>query len=279
MDTLHFERYEYKYLIPEERAEAVRRFIRPYVELDKHAAVTPNRRYTIHNIYLDTPDLDLYNACVNGAPDRYKLRIRWYDDQAKGPFFFEVKRKVRQVIVKDRARVSLQDFHALIRGEPLSIPEGPSFDNLTGFRARASLVGAAPTVLSRYTREPYESVFGDYARLTLDRAMCFQPARGYELPEDPRAWTYVDAAWATGGVRCATVVELKFTRDFPRWMSDLVAEFDLQRIGYSKYVSSIFRRLDLSHGGMDFDRKAVWSGAPAKAPIHRPSRAVLPEPG
>src|SRR6185369_4472668 len=197
MDTLHFERYEWKYAVPEDRSEEIRRFIRPYVALDPHAAHAPDARYTIYNLYLDTPNLDLYNACVRDAVDRYKLRIRWYDAAAKGPFFFEVKRKIRDVIVKDRARVTLDDFKALLRGETMSITEAPSLDHLTGFRARTSLIGAVPAMLTRYTREPYESVFGEYARITLDRAMCWQPAQGYELPGNPRAWTYTDAAWAT----------------------------------------------------------------------------------
>lgn len=279
METLHLERYEYKYAVPDDRTDAVRRFIRPYAALDKYAEKAQDRRYTIHNLYLDTPNLDLYQACINGDLDRCKLRIRWYDDEAEGPFFFEVKRKIRQVIVKDRVRVSRDEFRAILRGEPVSIPGGPSADNLTAFRARVALIGAVPTICSRYTREPYESVFGDYARLTLDRAMCFQPARDYELPEDPRDWTYVDAAWATEGIRCATVLELKFTRDFPRWMSDLVAEFDLQRIGFSKYTASIFRRLDASQGGMDFDRHATIWGGPTGARALSSNRLVLPESG
>jgi hypothetical protein len=279
MDTLHFERYEWKYAVPEDRSEAIRRFIRPYVALDPHAVHAPDHRYTIYNIYLDTPNLDLYQACLNDALDRYKLRIRWYDADAKGPFFFEVKRKIRDVIVKDRARVSLDDFRALLRGEPLSIPEGPSLDHLTSFRARTSLIGAVPTLISRYTREPYESAFGEYARLTLDRAMCWQPVRGYELPGDPRAWTYADAAWATCGVRCAAVLELKFTRDFPRWMSDLVAQFDLQRIGFSKYVSSVTQRLDTSHGGRDFDRRAALGGTFGATRAAAAPLTAFPHPG
>jgi hypothetical protein len=273
MDTLHFERYEYKYVIPDDRTDAIRRFIRPYVTLDEHAAKSPDRRYTIHNLYLDTPNLDLYQACINGAVDRCKLRIRWYDDLAQGPFFFEVKRKIRQVIVKDRAKVFLGDCQALLQGKPMSAREGPSADNLTAFRAQVSLVGAVPTIFSRYTREAYESVFGEYARLTLDRAMCYQPARSCELREDPRGWIYADAAWATEGIRSATVLELKFTRDFPRWMSDLVAEFDLQRVGFSKYLASIFHRLDSSHGGMDFDRQAMFPPGRATSPL----RPVLPQ--
>ena len=230
------------------------------------------------NLYLDTANFDLYMASLTDQVDRYKLRIRWYGEGIAGPYFFEVKRKVRQVIVKDRARVSRDDFRALLRGEPISIPDGPSFDNLTAFRSRVSLRGAEPVLMTRYTREPYESVFGEYARLTLDRAMCFQPARGYDVREDPRAWTYSDASWATAGVRCAAVLELKFTRDFPRWMSDLVAEFDLQRIGYSKDVSSTFYRLNTSHGGMDYGRQSATGGLrTARTPSVPPVYTALPQ--
>src|SRR5213078_2132735 len=120
--------------------------------------------------------------------------IRWYDEKALGPFYVEVKRKIRNVVVKDRARVSLEEVRALLRGDRVAAPEGPAFQALAAVRDQMSLRGVVPTVCSRYTREPYESLFGDYARLTLDRAMCYQPARSFDLPEEPRAWTYVDAA-------------------------------------------------------------------------------------
>jgi hypothetical protein len=131
--------------------------------------------------------------------------------------------------------------------------------------------GMIPCLFSRYTREPYESIFGDYARLTFDRAMCYQRAQG--RAEDPRAWTYTDAAWETGGMRHAGVLELKFTREFPRWMADLVAEFELERVGYSKYVSAVRDRLDTEHGGRDFDRRATVWGASGVAP--RPAEVPM----
>ena len=261
MDTLHFERYEYKYLVPECAAEAVRRFIRPYVELDEHSAGSPNLQYTINNLYLDTPNLDLFMASMTDQVDRYKLRIRWYGEGIAGPYFFEVKRKIRSVIVKDRAKLSPSDYGAMQRGEPIALPEGPSLDNLTSFRNRMAQIGAAPALHVRYTREAYESVFGEYARLTFDRAMCWQSASGWSLKSDPRAWSYVDGPQDTRGVRCAALIELKFTRDFPRWMSDLVAEFDLERVGYSKYFVATHQRLDLAHGDVGFEQCAAMPGA------------------
>ncbi len=260
MDTLHFERYEYKYLVPEAWTEAIRRFIHPYVELDKHAARAPDRRYTIHSVYLDTPNLDLYTAAVRDEVDRFKLRIRSYDDDLNGPFFCEVKRKIRQVIVKDRALISRRDCDALLSGQPITLPAGASADNLAAFQERAVRTGAIPMLFSRYTREPYESVFGEYSRITFDRAMCFQMFAGAGFHEDPDAWTYIDGAGAMHGLPCAMVVELKFTRNFPRWMSDLVAEFDLERRRYSKFVSAVSHHLQSGFGGPDFQRHAWIDG-------------------
>jgi len=232
----------------------------------------PRGRYTIRNIYLDTPRLDLYTACVNDELDRFKLRIRWYGEEPKGPFFFEVKRKIRQVIIKDRAKISASDVRAILRGEPLSLPDGPTRDHLMAFLDRVVRHGMIPCLFSRYTREPYESIFGDYARITFDREMCFQRAQG--RGEDPRAWTYTDASWATGGMSRAGILELKFTREFPRWMADLVTEFELERVGYSKYVSAVHYRLDTQHGGRDFDRRAMVWGSTGDLP--QPEEAPLP---
>lgn len=238
-DTLHFERYEFKYFVPNDRLAEVRKFIRPYVQPDKHAAKNGTGRYTIQNIYLDTPGLDFFHDGVNGAPDRVKLRIRWYGDEAEEPFFFEVKRKIRRVIVKDRVRITRREFDAIVADGPLSLPDGPTRERLLNFADRATYSGAVPTVLVRYERDPFESVFGEYARITFDRAMCFQQARDFQIPGNPRGWTYVDAPWATGGIPNAAVLELKFTNEYPRWMSDLVSNFELERMGFSKYGSSI----------------------------------------
>jgi len=277
VDTLHFERYEYKYFVPEPLTSDVRRFIRPYVVADEHARRAAAGRYTIYNLYLDTPRFDLYDACVGGALDRFKLRIRWYDEAARGPFFFEVKRKIRQVVRKDRARVSFDELAAIARGDVPVLAYGRARDNLAAFLDRVALHGAEPCVLTRYTREAYESVFADYARLTFDRSMAFQPARGWRLPGDPRGWMYTDAARDTEAVRGATMIELKFTRAFPRWMSDLVAEFGLERVGYSKYIASVRATLETAHGLPDFERVAVARFAPAeprRAPHWRPIYAV-----
>lgn len=242
-DTLHFERYEYKYFVPHDRTEALRRFIQPYTRLDEHAARAADRRYSIHSVYFDTRKLDLYHASVDDQVDRYKLRVRWYDDAVAGPYFGEVKRKVRQVIVKDRARLAPSEAAALLQQRPDVRSGKRARTDVVGFEDRVVEIGAVPIVCLRYTREAYESVFGEYARITFDRAMCWQRIDGTGWSLQPRAWSYVDDARAMQGIRDAMLIELKFTRRFPRWMADLVAEFDLERRGFSKFVWSLSRQL------------------------------------
>lgn len=256
METLHFERYEWKYFVSEERAPDVRRFIAPYVRLDDHAARSPDRRYAIQSIYLDSPTLSLHRACVDDQPGRFKLRVRWYDEAARGPFFCEVKRKVRQVIVKTRAKVGRAAVESLLQGRRVDVPDGRSGEHLASFQDRSTRLGARPVLRMRYTREAYESVFGEYARITFDRAMCYQAIGDDPFGATPNGWIYVDAPFATDAVRCAMLIELKFTSRFPRWMSDLVAEFGLERCGFSKYVQAIGRQQARQAGGVELHRVA-----------------------
>lgn len=258
MNAQRFERFEYKYCIPEERVEEVRRFIAPYVVTDSHAAGRPGNRYTIYNVYLDTPALDLYWACEQDDVDRYKLRLRWYDAEGRGPVFFEVKRKVRQVIVKDRMAVSRDQLRSILRGEPHGFPEGAPDNPLDSFLDRMWSGGAVPQLLTRYNREPYESAFGDYARITFDRAMCHQRARGFDLRGDENSWTYVDSGALLGGEGPSTLIELKFGRLFPAWMSDLVRTFDLERVGFSKYAASVLYCVQYQSGAaLDRGRRSI----------------------
>src|SRR5215467_12516441 len=97
------QRREYKYLIDEGTADRVRRWIAGICAADRHAAATG--RYTIHTLYLDSLHLHVYRATIEGEPVRYKLRIRGYPDATDAPTFFEVKRRVDDVIAKTRVAV------------------------------------------------------------------------------------------------------------------------------------------------------------------------------
>jgi hypothetical protein len=85
----------------------------------------------------------------------------------------------------------------------------------------------------------------DYARVTFDRKLQFQPHSELSLVGDPRAWTSIDdpIAMRSTGARSASVLELKFGPVAPPWMWRLVQRLELQRLAFSKYTRSIDRWL------------------------------------
>ncbi len=261
MDALHFERLELKYFVPEARTDDVRRFIEPYVRADDFAAGMPGTRYAIHNVYLDTPRRDFYRACLEGAARRTKLRIRWYDEAASGPFFLEVKRKVDGVVVKDRVMATRDEVREVLDGRTPAAASTLDRGDWRSFLGRMTTTGATPVIRVQYTREAYESVFGEYARITFDRAIRFQEVLGDPLAEAPHAWGFADSAPSMKGIGRATVLELKVNVGaIPRWMSDLVRFFDLRRTGFSKYATSVGLATAAERGHADATRCAMVGG-------------------
>src|SRR4029450_9264383 len=98
-------RYELKYVIDEVTAARVRDFARCHLQRDEHSA--PEMRYShpIYSVYVDGPGLCLYRATCQGQLNRYKLRVRYYNENPWSPVFFEIKRRVHEAILKERAIV------------------------------------------------------------------------------------------------------------------------------------------------------------------------------
>ena len=75
-------RYELKYVIDGVTARGVRDFARSYLQRDEHAIAAMGYAYPIYSVYIDSPGLMLYHQTVQGQKNRYKLRVRYYDDKA-----------------------------------------------------------------------------------------------------------------------------------------------------------------------------------------------------
>ena len=98
-------RFELKYLIQESTAERVRDFVRCYLNMDENSVGKPDYSYPVHSLYLDSDSLEIYWRTVNGDKNRFKLRLRFYSDHPDTPIFFEVKRRMKDIILKQRGAV------------------------------------------------------------------------------------------------------------------------------------------------------------------------------
>ena len=109
IDATLTSRYECKYFVSEERARRIRDEIRPFLSLDPYSAQQERERYPVYSLYFDSPGFRLFQDTVEGARNRFKLRLRYYDAEGRGPVFAEVKKRNDQIVRKSRDL--LQDEH------------------------------------------------------------------------------------------------------------------------------------------------------------------------
>src|SRR5687767_1142961 len=121
-DKLQAQRFELKYIIADDVALAVRDFVSSYLENDEFGATLPNLSYPVHSLYLDSSDMKLYRATINGDKNRFKLRLRFYENRADAPVFFEIKRRMNNTISKQRGGVRRGAVDGLLSGQ-LPAPE------------------------------------------------------------------------------------------------------------------------------------------------------------
>ena len=110
-----------------------------------------------------------------------------------------IKRKINRVVVKSRARVPrdkwreelIMDPHRILDINFHSSREEYAF---LEFVRLARQIGARPVVLIRYTRESYISRVDEYARVTFDRKLLYQPTEKWDCWGDEGNWRPMDSA-------------------------------------------------------------------------------------
>ncbi len=236
------ERREFKYLIDASTANRLRAAIRPFCTLDPWAAKNPRGRYTIESLYLDTAGLSLFWANDHEQVDRIKMRARGYPEVAGSPVFFEVKRRINDIILKTRGRVPNAKWSRLLTDPAAPIPpEVTDKDRraVERFVAISRTMHLRPFTLVRYEREPYFSNIDDYARVTFDTCIRAQVATDMSFASRERGWRALDDAVTQRTLDSMIVLELKFTTHVPLWLVNIVERLGLTRRAFSKYGTAI----------------------------------------
>jgi hypothetical protein len=235
-DKMQLQRWELKYVIPQDLSLGVRDFVSGYLELDEYGAGRPNLSYTIHNLYLDSDDLKIYWGTINGDKNRYKLRLRFYEDNPHTPIFFEIKRRMNEAIIKQRGGVKRPAVDAVLGGQIPSPSELVSGDGrqLVAVQRFVELMihdRAKPRAHVSYQREAWISPHDNSVRVTMDRSVQISPefvTRFTEKMDHP-----------TNVFENLVILELKFTGRFPGWFKELVRVFNLKQGSASKYADGI----------------------------------------
>jgi hypothetical protein len=230
------QRFELKYLLSERTALAVRDFVSSYLELDEYCVSRPDLAYPIHSLYLDSRDLLTHQQTINGTKNRFKLRLRYYDDNPETPVFFEIKRRMNNCILKQRGGVRREAVPMLLAGQlpdpaHLVAREERQIVALQRFCQLVQELDAKPKLHVAYEREAYVPAEDNSARLTMDRRVRVQaqdaPILSTQMSRPAFVWPH------------QAVLELKFTNRFPDWFGELVRRFGLRPRGAAKYVDGV----------------------------------------
>jgi VTC domain len=231
-NQMQSQRFEHKYLLTETRALEIREFLTCHMELDEHAVGKPNFSYPVHSLYLDSDGLTTYWMTINGDKNRFKLRLRFYNDHPDSPVFFEIKRRMNNCILKQRGGVRKEAVPWLLSGqlpepEHLVSQDPKQLVALQRFFHLMQDLQAKPKVHVAYLREAWMHPENNSARVTFDRDVLAEPRpfshfrTGLKNPVRP--------------FRNEVILELKFTDRFPEWFRALVQHFDLFQCGAAKY--------------------------------------------
>lgn len=219
-------RFEIKYRVAADRAEAVRRWIVQTGHLVPDAfGEGGSAAYNVHSLYLDSRSGGIYRETRAGLQQRYKVRARCYDFLPNRKVFLEVKHRANEYMWKTRAEVGLADAVRVINGEPPQ--KARSTEALENFRALVDRRNLVPAAWVTYRRHAYVGGVRDLVRVTFDTRVHAAPPTG-DLSEPPR-W------YPLSEVEGIEIIELKYTGSYPAWTAEMVRRFDLERRSFSKF--------------------------------------------
>jgi len=209
--NLHFQRFEFKYYLPKNKADKIIPALLPHMNWDPYILARQEDYYQVNSLYFDSPDWGCFWDKESGLRDRKKLRYRFYNQDS--PVFLELKRKQDALVIKDRIDLDKQDNRQLL-------------NEINWFKTRNNM---RPKLFVRYKRKALIGKLDPRFRITFDYDIETQLTNS--LKPNSKKWTKV--------YKDGVVLELKYNNVLPSWFHKIIQKFNLDRIAYSKYCNSL----------------------------------------
>lgn len=233
-----FKRVEKKYLLTQAQYRAFREGMAPYTKPDRYS------RYTICNIYYDTPDFRLIRTSLEKPVYKEKLRVRSYGVPGlRDPVFVELKKKFEGVVYKRRITLEYREAARYLTGSPLGQP-GQISREIDWFLASYRPL---PAAFIGYDREAHAGAEDPELRITFDTNL-----RGRNWAVDLGAGDYGDLILPADTV----LLELKIPGAAPLWLARLLSENRITSTSFSKY-GTYYRQLLTGQPGYGAYRQEV----------------------
>ena len=210
---------EVKFSITQHQAETILNWAASRMELDVNSR-SSDGSYQISTLYLDTPNLNVYNKSKGYRVSKY--RVRRYG--ASDLIFLEQKRKRGCQVTKKRVQANQELLCALASTEEIQ------YEPTKWFIDSVKQLNLGPASLISYTRTAFNTLVGGEAlRLTLDHQIKARPCGDWKVEPVIQGLEVSPDHW---------VLEIKFPDLVPPFFQSLLMEQKLVQSGFSKYRTS-----------------------------------------
>ena len=222
-----FVRKEKKYLITKEQRDSLLQILPKYMVFDKFCQ--NGNKYTVNNIYFDTPTFNVIRHSISKPVYKAKIRIRSYITEAKDTdiAFLEMKKKFKGVVNKRRIVGNLKDIESFIKDRTrpkfLSAEQKQIFNEIEYTIDTENVV---PAVYLSYIRTALFDRNDSSIRLTIDEDIIART--GTVSLREKRYGTSILP-------ENHYLMEIKVSGAFPLWLSHILTELNIHPTSYSKY--------------------------------------------
>lgn len=213
-----FKRYEKKYMLTTEQYQRLLLLLNDKVEKDEYG------KYTIHNIYFDTPDYQLIRTSLEKPLYKEKFRLRSYGlPTQEDTVYLEIKKKYDGIVYKRRKSMTLKAAEAYLYHGIRPHSDNQILHELDWFLQRYPL---EPKVYLSYDRNAYKGIEDSELRITFDSNI---NCRTNHLTLTS---SYIDQSLVQPN---QILMEIKFAGAMPLWLSIVLAQLDIYSSSFSKY--------------------------------------------
>ncbi len=224
-DFTTFKRVEKKYLLTEEKYNALMERLTEYMQLDEYGL------HTICNVYYDTDDYELIRTSIEKPMYKEKLRLRSYGVPGKdSKVFLEIKKKYDGIVYKRRIALTLEEAEEFLDNGGELKKEGQIENEIKYFVSHYNPKGK---MYIAYDREAYFGKEDSSIRITFDKNIRSRTSN-IELEKGDAGEMLLNE-----GER---LMEIKVAGAFPMWMAKMLSELEIYQTSFSKY-GNFYKRM------------------------------------
>ena len=232
MNNKKFKRFEFKYIIDNQKVKNLIDDLGAFVEIDENVDKLSSS-YKVRSLYFDDKDYSSYHEKIDGLLKRYKFRIRYYPSSKKNQVFLEQKGRFNNLVYKFREQIKVLNLNSFKNYKNKQLIDY-IIQNTSSSKVKNLFIynifkkNIKPVAIIDYTRIPYYSKFDSTFRLTIDSNLSVKKAMSFN--SDYQVYSLIENF---------SVVELKFSTHIPSWFSSIIKRYSLRRVSISKICKGL----------------------------------------